>query len=110
MNREREGDVPGVGLRIERPRQVLRVIGRRARQRQGSSVRPWTATGAPPSTSAWGADITLVATSRIVQITFGAADLLQEVGTSAELIDPRTLWAPDDQTLVESAKEDFKLL
>src|SRR5512143_151852 len=37
-----------------------------------------------------GTDVTLVATSSMVQVALGAADLLKEIGLSAEVIDPRT--------------------
>ena len=37
-----------------------------------------------------GTDITLVATSSMVQVALGAAKLLEESGISAEVIDPRT--------------------
>ncbi len=52
-----------------------------------------------------GEDITLVATSSMVQVALGAAKLLQEVGISAEVIDPRTTWPLDEKTLVESVKK-----
>src|SRR2546426_7647026 len=37
-----------------------------------------------------GRDITIVATSSMVQVALGAAHLLQEIGISAEVIDPRS--------------------
>ena len=40
-----------------------------------------------------GNDITLVATSSMVQVALGAARLLEEIGISAEVIDPRTTCA-----------------
>ena len=52
-----------------------------------------------------GKDITIVATSSMVQVALGAADLLESSGISAEVIDPRTLWPLDKQTLIESAKK-----
>src|SRR5215831_6390397 len=52
-----------------------------------------------------GKDITLVATSSMVQIALGAAKLLDEYDISAEVIDPRTLWPLDEKTLIESAKK-----
>src|SRR6204780_5878458 len=39
-----------------------------------------------------GDDITLVATSSMVQVALEAAVLLESVGISAEVIDPRTMW------------------
>jgi len=49
-----------------------------------------------------GSDITIVATSSMVQVALGAADLLQESGISAEVIDPRTMWPLDEKTLIDS--------
>ena len=40
-----------------------------------------------------GTDITLVGTSSMVQVALGAAELLEEIGISAEVIDPRTTLA-----------------
>src|SRR5512135_2844904 len=57
-----------------------------------------------------GTDITLVATSSMVQVALGAADLLQQIGISAEVIDPRTTWPLDKQTLVESAKKTSRAI
>jgi acetoin:2,6-dichlorophenolindophenol oxidoreductase subunit beta len=52
-----------------------------------------------------GEDITIVATSSMVQIALGAAKLLEEYDISAEVIDPRTLWPLDEKTLIESARK-----
>jgi pyruvate/2-oxoglutarate/acetoin dehydrogenase E1 component len=52
-----------------------------------------------------GKDITLVATSSMVQVALAAAQLLDDVGLSAEVIDPRTTAPLDKHTLVESAKK-----
>ena len=52
-----------------------------------------------------GSDITLVATSSMVHVALGAAKLLEEYDISAEVVDPRTLWPLDEQTLIESAKK-----
>jgi acetoin:2,6-dichlorophenolindophenol oxidoreductase subunit beta len=52
-----------------------------------------------------GEDITIVATSSMVQIALGAAKLLEEYDISAEVIDPRTLWPLDEKTLIESAQK-----
>jgi pyruvate/2-oxoglutarate/acetoin dehydrogenase E1 component len=52
-----------------------------------------------------GKDITLVGTSSMVQIALEAAELLDRMGLSAEVIDPRTLFPLDKQTLIESAKK-----
>jgi len=57
-----------------------------------------------------GKDITIVATSSMVQVALGAAELLQEIGISAEVIDPRTMWPLDEKTLVESAKKTSRAI
>jgi len=57
-----------------------------------------------------GTDITLVGTSSMVQVALGAAELLEEIGISAEVIDPRTLWPLDEHTLVESAKKTSRAI
>jgi pyruvate dehydrogenase E1 component beta subunit len=57
-----------------------------------------------------GEDITLVATSSMVQVALGAAKLLEEYDISAEVVDPRTLWPLDEKTLVESAKKTSKVI
>jgi pyruvate dehydrogenase E1 component beta subunit len=50
-----------------------------------------------------GSDITLVATSSMVQVALDAAKMLEEIGVSAEVVDPRTTWPLDEKTLIESA-------
>ena len=57
-----------------------------------------------------GEDITLVATSSMVQVALGAAKLLEEYDISAEVVDPRTLWPLDEKTLIESAKKTSKVI
>jgi pyruvate/2-oxoglutarate/acetoin dehydrogenase E1 component len=57
-----------------------------------------------------GEDISLIATSSMVQIALGAATMLEEVGISAEVVDPRTLWPLDEKTLVESAKKTSRAI
>jgi pyruvate/2-oxoglutarate/acetoin dehydrogenase E1 component len=57
-----------------------------------------------------GDDITLVGTSSMVQVALGAADLLAEIGISAEVIDPRTTWPLDEKTLIESAKKTSRAI
>src|SRR6266571_8747743 len=49
-----------------------------------------------------GDDITLVATSSMVQIALRAADLLEKESISAEVVDPRTTWPLDEKTLIDS--------
>jgi acetoin:2,6-dichlorophenolindophenol oxidoreductase subunit beta len=57
-----------------------------------------------------GEDITLVATSSMVQVALAAAKLLEDIGISAEVIDPRTTWPLDEKTLVESAKKTSRAI
>jgi pyruvate dehydrogenase E1 component beta subunit len=57
-----------------------------------------------------GRDITIVATSSMVQVALGAAAMLEEEGISAEVIDPRTTWPLDERTLVESAKKTSRAI
>jgi len=57
-----------------------------------------------------GTDITIVATSSMVQVALGAAKLLEEYDISAEVIDPRTLWPLDEKTLIESAKKTSRVI
>jgi acetoin:2,6-dichlorophenolindophenol oxidoreductase subunit beta len=52
-----------------------------------------------------GEDVTIVATSSMVQVALGAAKLLEEYDISAEVIDPRTLWPLDEKTLIDSARK-----
>jgi pyruvate/2-oxoglutarate/acetoin dehydrogenase E1 component len=57
-----------------------------------------------------GNDITIVATSSMVQVALGAANLLKDAGISAEVIDPRTTWPLDEKTLIESAKKTSRAM
>jgi len=57
-----------------------------------------------------GRDITIVATSSMVQVALGAAEILEKTGISAEVIDPRTMWPLDEKTLVESAKKTSRVI
>jgi acetoin:2,6-dichlorophenolindophenol oxidoreductase subunit beta len=57
-----------------------------------------------------GDDITLVATSSMVQVALEAAVLLESVGISAEVIDPRTMWPLDEKTLIESVKKTSRAI
>jgi pyruvate dehydrogenase E1 component beta subunit len=57
-----------------------------------------------------GSDITIIATSSMVQVALGAASLLEETGISAEVVDPRTLWPLDEKTLVESARKTSRVI
>src|SRR4029079_1151467 len=57
-----------------------------------------------------GTDITIVATSSMVQVALAAAKLLEEQGISAEVIDPRTTAPLDKETLIASAKKTSRAL
>ncbi|HEX4208542.1 MAG TPA: alpha-ketoacid dehydrogenase subunit beta [Ktedonobacteraceae bacterium] len=57
-----------------------------------------------------GTDITLVAISSMVQIALAAAEILAEIGISAEVIDPRTTVPLDTATLIESAKKTSRAI
>jgi pyruvate/2-oxoglutarate/acetoin dehydrogenase E1 component len=57
-----------------------------------------------------GADITIVATSSMVQVALAAAALLEEIGISAEVIDPRTTWPLDEKTLIDSVKKTSRAI
>jgi pyruvate/2-oxoglutarate/acetoin dehydrogenase E1 component len=57
-----------------------------------------------------GEHITIVATSSMVQVALGAAELLEKIGVSAEVIDPRTTWPLDEKTLIESAKKTSRAM
>ncbi len=57
-----------------------------------------------------GSDITLVATSSMVFVALGAAEILAELGISAEVVDPRTTFPLDESTLIESAKKTSRAI
>src|ERR1019366_86239 len=57
-----------------------------------------------------GEDITIVATSSMVQVALAAATQLEEIGISAEVVDPRTTWPLDEKTLIESAKKTARVI
>jgi len=57
-----------------------------------------------------GSDLTLVATSSMVQVALGAARLLSESGISAEVIDPRTTWPLDEKRLIASAQKTSRVI
>lgn len=57
-----------------------------------------------------GEDLTLVATSSMVQVALQAAEQLAAIGISAEVIDPRTTAPLDKSTLIESAKKTSRAL
>ncbi|HYE93008.1 MAG TPA: alpha-ketoacid dehydrogenase subunit beta [Terriglobales bacterium] len=57
-----------------------------------------------------GRDVTIVATSSMVQVALDAAALLEKDGLSAEIIDPRTTWPLDKQALIDSAKKTSRAI
>jgi pyruvate/2-oxoglutarate/acetoin dehydrogenase E1 component len=57
-----------------------------------------------------GEDVTIVATSSMVQVALTAAEQLAEIGISAEVIDPRTTLPLDKETLIESAKKTSRAI
>src|SRR5204862_4403800 len=57
-----------------------------------------------------GRDITIVATSSMVIVALAAAKMLEEIGISAEVIDPRTTWPLDKQTLIDSARKTSRAI
>ncbi len=57
-----------------------------------------------------GTDITVVATSSMVQKSLDAAEELEESGISVEVIDPRTLFPLDKETILSSVRKTNRLL
>src|SRR5207253_2374881 len=57
-----------------------------------------------------GNDITIVATSSMVQIALAAAEGLEKLDISADVIDPRTMYPLDRDTLIESAKKTSRVI
>jgi acetoin:2,6-dichlorophenolindophenol oxidoreductase subunit beta len=57
-----------------------------------------------------GSDITLVATSSMVQVALAAAQALQENNISAEVVDIRTTVPLDKQTIIDSVKKTSRAL
>jgi acetoin:2,6-dichlorophenolindophenol oxidoreductase subunit beta len=57
-----------------------------------------------------GRDISIIATSSMVQTALGAATMLEEVGVSVEVVDPRTTWPLDENTLIESVKKTSRCI
>jgi pyruvate dehydrogenase E1 component beta subunit len=52
-----------------------------------------------------GDDVTIIATSWMVQFALRAAEQLAEDGISCEVVDPRTLWPLDKETIINSVKK-----
>ena len=57
-----------------------------------------------------GSDITIVATSSMIEVSLAAAKLLDAAGISAEVIDPRTIVPLDKETIVESARKTSRAI
>lgn len=57
-----------------------------------------------------GSDITIVATSSMVQVSLAAADRLAEIGISAEVVDPRCTFPLDKDALINSAKKTSRVI
>lgn len=57
-----------------------------------------------------GTDVTVVALARMVSVTLGLCDELQQRGISVELIDPRTISPLDTQTILQSVAKTGRLL
>jgi pyruvate dehydrogenase E1 component beta subunit len=57
-----------------------------------------------------GRDVTLVATSSMVQTCESAADLLAGDGISAEVIDPRTIVPLDEDTILDSVRKTSRAI
>ena len=57
-----------------------------------------------------GTDITLVATSSMVQVALAAAEQLATLGISAEVIDPRTTFPLDADALIASASKTSRAI
>ncbi|MCS7234704.1 MAG: alpha-ketoacid dehydrogenase subunit beta [Armatimonadota bacterium] len=57
-----------------------------------------------------GQDVTLVATSSMVYVALEAAQLLEQEGIQAEVVDPRTTFPLDVETLVRSARKTGRVV
>ncbi|MED5579755.1 MAG: alpha-ketoacid dehydrogenase subunit beta [Nitrospinota bacterium] len=57
-----------------------------------------------------GTDITVVATSSMVKKSLDAAEELEEIGISVEVIDPKTLFPLDKETILTSVRKTNRLL
>ena len=55
-----------------------------------------------------GADVTVVATGRMVQLSLAAADVLAGEGISVEVVDPRTLVPLDEDTILRSVAKTHR--
>ena len=57
-----------------------------------------------------GSDVTLIGTSSMRQVCEQAADLLEQDGISAEVIDPRTIVPLDEQTILDSVRKTSRAI
>jgi acetoin:2,6-dichlorophenolindophenol oxidoreductase subunit beta len=57
-----------------------------------------------------GEDVTVIATSSMVQVALSAADELERDGVSVEVVDPRTIAPLDRATLVASARKTGRVI
>jgi len=57
-----------------------------------------------------GSDVTVVATANMVHTALGAAEKLAGQGIGVEVIDPRTLYPLDMQTIIASVKKTHRLV
>lgn len=57
-----------------------------------------------------GSDVTLIATSHMVNLSLEAADILKNDGISVEIVDPRTLVPLDEQIIIDSIKKTNKVV
>jgi pyruvate dehydrogenase E1 component beta subunit len=57
-----------------------------------------------------GSDVTLVATANMVHTALGAAEKLAADGVSVEVVDPRTLYPLDMETIIASVKKTHRLV
>jgi len=57
-----------------------------------------------------GTDISLIATSSMVQIALAAAEQLEMLGISAEVVDPRTTFPLDTEALIASAQKTSRAI
>ncbi|NND19852.1 MAG: alpha-ketoacid dehydrogenase subunit beta [Silicimonas sp.] len=57
-----------------------------------------------------GRDVTLVATSSMVQVCQKAAEILEADGISAEVIDPRTIVPLDETTILDSVRKTSRAI
>ena len=57
-----------------------------------------------------GSDITMVATSSMVQVALAAAEILAREGMSAEVIDPRTIVPLDEATILASVRKTSRAM